>query len=263
MRRWVRRLTRRRHVAPEPAQVGRQLIFEGMVNFRDLGGLPAEGGTVRRGSLFRSDSLAYATKADAERLVDQIGLATVIDLRGLYEVEHLGRGPLARTPIVYVSAPIVDVSGGEDLARHYLAMLDEKGGVLGSMIRLLAGADALPAVFHCEAGCDRTGVLAAAVLSLLGVPDDIIAEDYALTAPAMPAIHARVREVARQLGLPTRPGVDVEWAPEASMMADALKLARERWGGMREWAALHGVGEGDIDALRAALIEPPASSSAA
>src|SRR4030095_11889948 len=129
----------------------------------------------------------------------------------------------------------------EDLSRHYLAMLDEKGHVLANMVRLLAGHGSLPAVFHCEAGCDRTGVLAAAVLSLLGVPDEIIAEDYALTAPAMPAIHARVRagappipagarEVARHLGLPTRPGVDVEWTPEASMMAEALKLTRERWG---------------------------------
>src|SRR4030095_16581068 len=124
----------------------------------------------------------------------------------------------------------------EDLSRHYLAMLDEKGHVLANMVRLLAGHGSLPAVFHCEAGCDRTGVLAAAVLSLLGVAEDVIAEDYALTAPALPAIHAGFREVAERLGLPTRPGVSVEWSPEAAMMAGALKLARERWGGMREWA---------------------------
>ena len=256
MRRWVRRITRRRSPAP-PARIitERQLVFEGMVNFRDLGGLPAAGGTVRHGVLFRSDSLAYASTADAARLVDELGLATVIDLRGLYEVEHLGRGPLAETQVTYVSAPIVDVSGAEDLSRHYLAMLDEKGHVLANMVRLLAGHGSLPAVFHCEAGCDRTGVLAAAVLSLLGVPEDVIAEDYALTAPAMPAIHARVREVARQLGLPTRPGVLVEWAPEASMMAEALKLARERWGGMREWAEAHGLDEDDVVALRSALVE--------
>jgi protein-tyrosine phosphatase len=252
IRRWVRRLTQRR----KPTPIGpRQLLFEGMVNFRDLGGIPAEDGTVRRGLLFRSDSLAYATAADAKRLVDDLGLATVIDLRGQYEVDHLGRGPLADTAVRYVSAPIVDVSLADDLAGHYLAMLHEKGDVLAEMIKLLATGDALPAVFHCEAGCDRTGVLAAAVLSLLGVADDVIAEDYALTAPAMPAIHARVRAVAERLGLPTRPGVDVEWAPEAAMMAGALKLARERWGGVREWAREYGVTDDDVTALRAALLD--------
>src|SRR5262249_9705557 len=160
------------------------------------------------------------------------------------------------TEVAYVAAPSVDVSGGDDLALHYLAMLDEKGTVLGSLIRLLASAESLPAVFHCEAGCDRTGVLAAAVLSLLGVPEDVIAEDYALTAQAMPAIPARVQRVAQQPRPPTRPGVLVEWAPEASMMVEALKLARERWGSMREWAERHGVTDGDIAALRLALIEP-------
>jgi protein tyrosine/serine phosphatase len=226
-----------------------------MVNFRDLGAVPAGDGTVRRGLLFRSDSLAYATEADAERLVRELGLATVIDLRGPFEVEHLGRGPLAATEVAYVSAPIVDVSIADDLAGHYLAMLDEKGDVLAAMVKLLAGGGALPAVFHCEAGCDRTGVLAAVVLSLLGVAPDVIAEDYALTAPAMPAIHARVRATAERLGLPTRPGVDVQWAPEAAMMAGALKLARERWGGMREWARAFGVTDDEIAALRAALLD--------
>jgi protein-tyrosine phosphatase len=256
VRRWARRFTRRRVAPPSRSITERQLVFDGMLNFRDLGGLPAEGGRVRGWVLFRSDSLAYATPADAKRLVDELGVATIIDLRGRYEVERLGRGPLADTAVNYVSAPIVDVSGAEDLARHYVAMLDEKGAVLGDLIRMLAGPGALPAVFHCEAGCDRTGVLAAVVLGLLGVSEDLIAEDYALTAPAMPAIHARVRQVAKRLGLPARPGVLVEWAPEASMMAETLKLARERWGGIGEWAALHGVGAEDIAALRAALIEP-------
>jgi protein-tyrosine phosphatase len=248
VKRWVRRWTRRRAVNP------RQLIFTGMVNFRDLGGLPADGGTVKRGMLYRSDSLAYASAADAKRLVDKLGLATIIDLRGQYEVENLGRGPLADTDVTYVHAPIVDVSGADDLAGHYLAMLAEKGDVLAGMIKLLADAETLPAVFHCEAGCDRTGVLAAAVLSLLGVPDDVIADDYALTAPAMPAIHARVRRVAEELGLPTRPGVDVSWTPEAAMMAGALKMAQDRWGGMRQWAAEYGVSDDDVTALRAALV---------
>lgn len=225
-----------------------------MVNFRDLGGLPAAGGTVREGVLFRSDSIAYATAGDAERLVDGFGLATIIDLRGEYEVSQLGRGPFAGRPVGYVSAPIADVTGAAELSGHYLAMLTEKGEILASMVRLLGEPGALPAVFHCEAGCDRTGVLAAVVLSLLGVDEEEIAADYALTAPAMPEIHARVRRVTQQLGLPPR--VVIDWAPEAHMMADTLKLARERWGSVREWALVHGLTEADLDALRAALVVP-------
>jgi protein-tyrosine phosphatase len=248
VKRWLRRITRRRPIPNVP----RQVRFDGMVNFRDLGGLPVEGGTIRPGVLYRSDSLAYATDADAERLVGALKLATIIDLRGEYEVSRLGRGPLIGRPVIYVSAPIADVTGAEELSRHYLAMLEEKGEVLAAMVRLLGGPGALPAVFHCEAGCDRTGVLAAVVLSLLGVDEDEIAADYALTAAAMPAIHARVAKIVEQLGLPPR--VVVDWVPEAHMMADTLKLAREKWGGMHEWGHAHGLTDADIEALRKALV---------
>ncbi|GAA2644559.1 tyrosine-protein phosphatase [Dactylosporangium fulvum] len=229
-------------------------VLEGLVNFRDLGGLPAEGGTVRPGVLFRSDSLAYATRADVHRLVDGLGVTTVIDLRGEHEVARLGRGPLARTRVGYYPAPIADVSGADDLVGHYLAMLAEKGDVLAGTVRLLASSDALPAVFHCEAGCDRTGVLAAVVLGLLGVPDDAIAEDYAATAAAMPTIHERVRVVVERLGLPPRPLSVTVWEPEAAMMAHTLDLVRQRWGGMDGWAREQGLRDEDLSALRSALI---------
>ena len=62
------------------APVARGYVFEGLVNFRDLGGIAADGGTMRPGRLFRSDSLNYATEADAARLVEA-GLATIVDLR--------------------------------------------------------------------------------------------------------------------------------------------------------------------------------------
>ncbi|MFG2038532.1 tyrosine-protein phosphatase [Dactylosporangium sp. NPDC048998] len=228
--------------------------LEGLVNFRDLGGLPAEGGTVRPGVLFRSDSLAYATPADAERLVHDLGLSTVIDLRGEYEVEQLGRGPLSGARVGYYSAPIADVSGADDLVGHYVAMLTEKGPVLAGTIRHLACAGTLPAVFHCEAGCDRTGVLAAVVLGLLGVPEDAIAADYAATAAAMPTIHERVAVVVDRLGLPPRPASLPVWEPEAALMTRTLDLVRERWGDMQGWAREYGLTPDELSALRANLV---------
>lgn len=240
MRRW------RRRRAPR--------TLEGLINFRDLGGLPAAGGAIRPGRLFRSDSLAYATESDVAHLVEDLRVATVIDLRGEYEVTHLGRGPLAATAVGYVSAPITDVSGADDLVGHYVAMLAEKGDVLAGAVRLLARSSSLPAVFHCEAGCDRTGVLAAVVLSLLGVPDEVIAADYAATAAAMPRIHERVTVVVDRLGLPPRPASVLDWIPQAAMMLQTLDLAKERWGSMHDWAHTYGLKDDDVSALRAALV---------
>lgn len=242
MRRW-----RRRGRAPH--------ALEGLINFRDLGGLPTTGGgAVRPGRLFRSDSLAYATQADVTHLVDDLRVATVIDLRGEFEVTHLGRGAFASAPVSYVSAPIADVSGAEDLVGHYVAMLTEKGDVLAGTVRLLSSTSTLPAVFHCEAGCDRTGVLAAVVLSLLGVPDEAIAADYAATATAMPRIHERVSEVVDRLGLPPRPASVLDWTPQAAMMLRMLELAKDRWGSIQDWAHTYGLKDDDLSALRAALV---------
>ncbi|HTJ35236.1 MAG TPA: tyrosine-protein phosphatase [Dactylosporangium sp.] len=230
--------------------------LEGLVNFRDLGGLPADGGTVRPGVLFRSDSLAYATRADAEHLVRDLGVSTVIDLRGEFEVSQLGRGPLsAANRVDYYSAPITDVSGAEDLVGHYVAILAEKGPVLAGTVRHLACAGTLPAVFHCEAGCDRTGVLAAVVLGLLGVPEDAIAADYAATAAAMPTIHERVAVVVDRLGLPPRPVSLPAWEPEPAFMTSMLDQVRERWGDMAGWARDNGLTDDDLAALRAGLVE--------
>ncbi|GAA2390973.1 tyrosine-protein phosphatase [Dactylosporangium salmoneum] len=228
--------------------------LEGLVNFRDLGGLPASGGTVRPGVLFRSDSLAYATPADVASLVHDLRLTTVIDLRGEYEVSQLGRGPLSDSRVEYYSAPIADVSGADDLVGHYVAILAEKGSVLAGTVRHLACAGTLPAVFHCEAGCDRTGVLAAVVLGLLGVPEEAIAADYAATAAAMPTIHERVAVVVDRLGLPPRPASVAVWEPEAALMTRTLDEVRSRWGDMEGWAHEHGLTGDDLTSLRANLV---------
>lgn len=233
----------------------RQVEFDGMVNFRDLAGLPANGGAIRPGRLFRSDSVAYASARDVARLVEEFGLATVIDLRGEREVELLGRGPLQSTVVSYVSAPIADVTACDSLPDHYVAILEERGDLLATLLRRLASPDALPALIHCEAGCDRTGVLTAIVLALLGVPDEEICADYAQTAHAVPAINARARAIAEEHGLPAPDGYSEEtWMPTAEVMAEALRAMRDRWGDAAGWASAYGLKAAEIDALRTALI---------
>jgi len=233
----------------------RQVEFEGMVNFRDLGGLPANGGKIRPGRLFRSDSVAYASAADVTRLVEEIGLATVIDLRGEAEIELLGRGLLRDRVVTYVSAPIVDVTACENVPDHYVAVMEERGDLLVSLLRRLALPEALPALIHCEAGCDRTGVVTATVLALLGVPDDEICADYAHTATAVPAINARSREIARKHGLSIPDGYsDETFMPTFEVMEETLKRMRQRWTDVTGWAKEYGLTSAEIDALRAALV---------
>jgi protein-tyrosine phosphatase len=181
----------------------RTLDFEGCVNFRDLGGYrTADGRMVAWRRLFRADGLNKLTAADRDQLTG-LGLATVIDLRTLDEAEQRGSFPVDQVPVRYVGLPLTDVlPATEDLvdwkeaayvATRYGAMVSEGGPVLTEAISVLASGEALPAVMHCSAGKDRTGVLSALVLAFLGVPDETIVEDYALSAAAMGRLLERLK----------------------------------------------------------------------
>jgi protein-tyrosine phosphatase len=232
-------------------------VFEGLLNFRDLGGRPvAGGGVVRPGVLYRSDSLAYASTADADRLVQVLGVATVVDLRGDGEIALRGRGPLADLSVGYVHTPIVDVSPGEgDLARHYVAMLAERGESVAGLLRRLAEPGTLPVVVHCEAGRDRTGVVIAMILGLVGVPADVISADYELSAEPLPAMNSRWREQEEAAGRPVPPDhVDETWAERVEAMARTIVAVEQRWGGWTGWAAEYKLTADEISRLRDLLV---------
>ncbi len=182
----------------------RRLPLAGCVNFRDLGGYPTQDGRqVRWRRLFRADGLARLHEADLA-LLDELGLATVIDLRTVGELEGRGSFPHDVVPVGYHHLPLTDVlPPPEDLHRYgepdfvtarYRQMFDEGSESIATAVRVLASPDALPAVFHCSAGKDRTGVVAALVLGFLGVPREVIVEDYALSAEAMEALLERIKE---------------------------------------------------------------------
>jgi protein-tyrosine phosphatase len=224
-------------------------VFENLYNFRDLGGL----GPVRPRRLYRSDSVAYASAADAALLVGELGLATVVDLRGEREVARYGRGPL---DVAYVAVPVTDLERYGSRAEYYVGVLAERGGPLADVLRRLAEPGALPALIHCEAGCDRTGVLAAVILDLAGVPDADICADFAATAAAVGRINERLARNAAAHGEvwprpDDRDGLD--WHPTAAMMAETLRLMRSRWGSAEGWARAYGLTTADLAALRHAL----------
>lgn len=232
-------------------------------NFRDLGGFPtADGGRVRRGELFRSDGLHRLVPADVERLAE-FGVRTVIDLRTVRELTDAPS--LAHPRLEVIHLPVLErtwtdgVLGDVDdpvafLRARYGEMLVEGRQALVAAVEVLASEKRRPAVFHCAAGKDRTGVLAALVLEILRVPEEIIAGDYAMTAPAMQRmvawLEAERPDLAEVMAL--QPVALVACPPEA--MHGFLDDLSSEYGGAESYLRAAGVAADVIEVLRAQLV---------
>lgn len=237
----------------------RFVALSGCRNFRDLGGYATADGIVMPGLLYRSDSLHRLEGGDRLQLVD-LGIAAALDLRSNEEVADAGEARLGdgmtvdHVPTVdtAMSAPLTRPTT-RDLAHGYEILLEEARNQHGAALRHVARAT-VPMVFFCNAGKDRTGLLAALVLGLLGVGDDDIVADYTLSDAAM--THVRAQMLAED------PDRFERWqmAPEdvlharAETMERTLRSIRRRWGGFSGYAAAAGLERDDIDELRARLV---------
>ncbi len=235
----------------------RVVPLEAVHNFRDLGGYElADGRTIGWGRLFRSDGLYRASDADVE-IFDAIGLRTVVDLRSSPETREHGSFPVARHPVAYVHLPIIDATwrhqeipdfeddeqGGVDfLGWAYRDMLEQGADRFAAAMHTLALPGAMPAVFHCAAGKDRTGVLAALILGSLGVDHETIVGDYELTVAAMGRMRAWV--MAHHPEMAERMGETPSFMLSAHPHAMRLLLAEltETHGSIREYVGGLGVG---------------------
>jgi protein-tyrosine phosphatase len=238
----------------------RLLPLVGAFNFRDLGGYRVvDGRETRWGTLFRSDSLHELTDADLLTL-RELGLSCVIDLRTPAELERTGRGPLAGEAIRYFHLPLV--LGGDqvvpelaqqDLAERYFWYLDVGRESFVQALNLVSDASSYPLVFHCAAGKDRTGVLAALVLSILGVDRSVIIEDYVITQTRMDLIMGRVRKEPdaedRIAEIP-----QFLFRAEVGTMTTFLDQLDRRFGGARKWALDAGVHESALQAMENLLV---------
>jgi protein-tyrosine phosphatase len=171
----------------------RRVQFEGISNFRDLGGYrTSTGATVRWGLLFRSDALHGLSEGDLERY-EGLGLRVVYDLRREDERDErpdpvpsrvltiVGRGP--DEPFVSQASPRMTAADGERVLQEmYVGLLEHSALQIGELVTGLVADDGLPAVFHCHAGKDRTGIVAALLLEALGVAREHVLDDYELTA---------------------------------------------------------------------------------
>lgn len=234
----------------------------GTANFRDLGGLPTEdGGRTRSGLLFRSDTLQELTEADVDVLVHQLGLRLVVDLRAPGEVELEGRGLLEGSPIRHVNLAlnsrdersIPDLTA-DSLVRHYLGYLAVSAQAAAQAFRLLAD-DGTPAVVHCAAGKDRTGVMTALVLRALGVPVEAVAEDYARSADAVPQVLARLRRLPSYADRIDLLPADVH-ACSAGTMVEFFQAVDAHYGSVEGFLRQAGLEEHVVPRLRERLVEP-------
>jgi protein-tyrosine phosphatase len=250
----------------------RKLALSGCYNFRDLGGYrTTDGLRLKWRRLFRADGLTRLDAGDCAILAG-FGLATVIDLRTADEVGQRGRFPEGYLEVEYHHLPLADVLPSEqDLARYaepafvtdrYLRLFAEGWSSISRAVRLMAAPGALPAVFHCSAGKDRTGVLAALVLGFLGVPDDSIVEDYALSGAAMvQLLESLKKEYSDNVEAVERYAPAVTSAhPEA--MADFLAGIREQHGGFDDLAGSLEITD-EVAALRRELLEAPSEQTSA
>ncbi len=250
-------------MAVETGKVERVIQFEGCYNFRDLGGYRAKDGKrVRWRRIFRSANHSEMTSNDIVRATKELGITSVIDLRRPQEMEQAGRTPLADVEGVrylhfnFVGTTADEYSPDPDdrMVDIYLRALEPASPTIVQAINLLAQESSYPIVFHCAGGKDRTGILAAIILDLLGVSDDDIADDYALTQVHQRPISQEEldnleREVIRA-GYPK----DLLYSQRETMI-EFLVEARARFGSFADYIESGGVSTGNLLRLEEFLLE--------
>jgi protein-tyrosine phosphatase len=248
-------------------QFSRQIDFDNVPNFRDLGGFRARGGrSVVRRRVFRSSEFSNMTRKDFDLLTKEIKLASVIDLRSAGERERQGIGLLAGTSVRFHHISFL-ADGGDpktdekrftefpNMGHFYVYLIRKNrfGQQLVEALKIIASPENHPLVFRCAVGKDRTGLLAAMLLSVLGVADEDIIEDYALSGPAMQAVIKRLSSKPETAGMVTRvPAFFWEAAPEAmALLLDALK---KEYGSVEGYLKENGADSSLVKRLEKALL---------
>jgi protein-tyrosine phosphatase len=257
----------RRTVEELAADLGRRrLAFEGLVNFRDLGGYETSSGRrTRWGRVFRSDALYRLTRSDMEQF-GILGVRTVYDLRN-DEERRRSPNPMASTPLALESGVARgEFADGSSLRERadaekrlrdvYLAILATAPHLFGQLFSDLSDPEVLPAVIHCAGGKDRTGLAAALLLSVLGVDRETVLDDYELTNYSQTAErHQEILQRFMETGMTAEGAAGLLGAPRWAM-AEALSELDERYGGIDGY--LHGAAgleETTFEALRTLLTE--------
>ena len=244
---------------PSDPESKRRVALDGCLNFRDLGGYPTTSHRrVRWGTLYRSDALHDLTERDVRTVRDDLGVRLVIDLRSEGEVTSEGIGLLPGIAVGYQHVPLLEgireLPERDDMGHRYFVILEQASAHVSAILERLAESPN-PTVFHCAAGKDRTGMVAAVVLGILGVPDLKIVEDYVLTSCALDGILDRLTQMpSYELLREELPLETLHARPET--MESLLARIRKRFGSMRGYARSAGTTEETLRKLEERLVEP-------
>lgn len=257
----------------------RWIDLDGLVNMRDLGGLPTrDGGRVADRRLIRSDNLQDLTEGDVTRLVHDLGVSDIIDLRTDTELHIEGPGPLRQVQSLthhhhsliqerLPSEAVKDVGQRalvmpwqEDdpvrdaafWAQHYLGYLSRRPDSVAAALRVVAGAHGATVV-HCAAGKDRTGTVVAMALDVAGVPREEIVADYVLTGERIEAIIGRLSPRPAYGEALAKQSI-ADQVPRAESIEAILTALSDGYGGAAGWLREHDWSAEDVERLRSRLV---------
>ena len=219
----------------------RRILLCGMENLRDLGGYPLAGRGSERftrwGSLYRGDLPKQVTPADRQ-LLRELGITTVVDLRSKEEIERKP-DPLAQElGIRYLHCPLAGdgrVPAPDEVPLSYMEMADGTGQMAGALRAIAEAPQAV--LFHCTAGKDRTGVVAALLFWLAGVSEEDILADYIVSGPYLQQMLRAYCEA--------HPGA-VICPPQSAYMSSFLRLFAQRYGTPQRYLEMLGIDAGKL-----------------
>jgi protein tyrosine/serine phosphatase len=229
------------------------LDWPGLVNARDLGGLPLREGAVRRGALIRTESLTRLGDGGAEAL-REAGVSRVLDLRRPGESQDTH--PFADDRALYVNLPVEDPA---DVKRNtgpmvdlYVDMVDTRPELFAAALAAIAEAPPGAVVVHCAGGKDRTGLVTALALTVAGADKEVVAADYALTEERLePLMREHLARIADdQVREQFR---EYQSTPAANMLTVLEHLETEH-GSIEDYLRSGGMTEEQLSALRERLV---------
>lgn len=227
----------------------------GVHNVRDLGGkATASGGMTVKRRFLRGDALRGLDTDGLRDLIDG-GLATIVDMRSHHEVSEAPNPLAGHDRVAYHHIPLYDGLAtidamaeahpdGFDMGLRYRAAFDSCQPAMAQVLRTMASAGDGTILFHCTAGKDRTGVIAALLLLHAGVSAEDTVADYALTATYGSGLIAQLRERALARGTdPDRAERVLGSAP--ATMRGTLAWLDQTYGGATPY--LHRIGLTDVE----------------
>jgi protein-tyrosine phosphatase len=241
-----------------------ELSVDGLVNIRDLGGMVTQSGrTVRSGRVIRSDNPKALTDGGRQQLLEQVEPGYVVDLRMALEFRREGYdlGPAVTvvncpmTPQSGVNQEQIDAGMCDNLIDDYMQQIAVNGQYVAQALAVIANAEGQPVVVHCTAGKDRTGIVIAMLLDILGVSHEHIVADYHVTTKNMAPIIEGIRNapVFKENGLAAAP--DWIFASDPETMAGFLERMTETYGSAEAWALGAGLTPEQIEGLRTSLLQ--------